>query len=492
MAINKLITSEGNVQFIFGDTGKIINVHPFHIYTTFNEDTVSFILIGLPKSSGLAIFTSKAEDLEVNGEIYSFDDLPDALADAFAIAGAQMRYEVVDELPETGQTNTIYLVPKQGGSGFDEYIYVRDTGEWELIGDTDIELARYMKKEDFNAYSAATKLKIDYISGATDYVSGAVDTEISRATSAETELQTAIDNEISARTAAIEAIEGEISGISDSLSAYSTTVEMNAAIDAAVSGKVDTSTFNTALSGKQDTLVSGTNIKTINNESILGSGNIDIQGGGVNVVQTTGTSTTDVMSQDAVTTQLNGTVKLSNVGTNFISSFKSYTNSLQTVFHRFDTNNITNGGRIWYGKINDKYTCGFGNSAPSDLMNLSVVETSAITTSVTSSSTDAQVPSAKAVYDAIQEGGGGSSYTAGDGIDITNDVISVTGKVNTSDFETYSGTVESRIAEDEEVTSAGLNALNDKFGGLKLMKITQAAYDALTVKDNNTLYIISD
>ena len=29
----------------------------------------------------------------------------------------------------------------------------------------------------------------------------------------------------------------------------------------------------------QDTLVSGTNIKTINNQSILGSGNIDIQGG---------------------------------------------------------------------------------------------------------------------------------------------------------------------------------------------------------------------
>ena len=33
------------------------------------------------------------------------------------------------------------------------------------------------------------------------------------------------------------------------------------------------------MSSKQDTLVSGTNIKTINNTSILGSGNIDIQGG---------------------------------------------------------------------------------------------------------------------------------------------------------------------------------------------------------------------
>ena len=38
------------------------------------------------------------------------------------------------------------------------------------------------------------------------------------------------------------------------------------------------------LDGKQATLVSGTNIKTINNNSLLGSGNIDIQGSGVDIV----------------------------------------------------------------------------------------------------------------------------------------------------------------------------------------------------------------
>lgn len=36
---------------------------------------------------------------------------------------------------------------------------------------------------------------------------------------------------------------------------------------------------NEIVDDKQDTLVSGTNIKTINNQSLLGSGNIDIQGG---------------------------------------------------------------------------------------------------------------------------------------------------------------------------------------------------------------------
>lgn len=40
------------------------------------------------------------------------------------------------------------------------------------------------------------------------------------------------------------------------------------------------SSLITTVNNKQDTLISGTNIKTINNTSLLGSGNIEIQGGG--------------------------------------------------------------------------------------------------------------------------------------------------------------------------------------------------------------------
>lgn len=67
------------------------------------------------------------------------------------------------------------------------------------------------------------------------------------------------------------------------------------ALNEEVSGKVETSTYdtftgatNTALAGKQATLVSGTNIKTVNNQTLLGSGNIDIQGG--NQVEVSGTT----------------------------------------------------------------------------------------------------------------------------------------------------------------------------------------------------------
>lgn len=58
--------------------------------------------------------------------------------------------------------------------------------------------------------------------------------------------------------------------------------------DTALSGRV--STIEGKESGwdaKQDALVSGTNIKTVNGESLLGSGNIEIQGGGEeNVIET--------------------------------------------------------------------------------------------------------------------------------------------------------------------------------------------------------------
>ena len=61
--------------------------------------------------------------------------------------------------------------------------------------------------------------------------------------------------------------------------------------------------------------------------------------------------------------------------------------------------------------------------------NFHLVETSAVTTSVSSTSTDTQVPSAKALY--------------------------------------------------------------DQLGGLKLVKLTQSEYDALQTKDANTLYVIN-
>ena len=56
--------------------------------------------------------------------------------------------------------------------------------------------------------------------------------------------------------------------------------------------------IDTALEGKQDSLVSGTNIKTINGQSILGQGDIEISGGGT--VDTTMSDTSENAVQNKV------------------------------------------------------------------------------------------------------------------------------------------------------------------------------------------------
>ena len=87
--------------------------------------------------------------------------------------------------------------------------------------------------------------------------------------------------------------------------------------DSSTTNKFVTSSDKTTWSGKQDALVSGTNIKTINNQSLLGSGNITIQGGGG--------SSTDV--------QVNGTSITSNGVANLITetAYNASTNKLATI-----------------------------------------------------------------------------------------------------------------------------------------------------------------
>ena len=73
---------------------------------------------------------------------------------------------------------------------------------------------------------------------------------------------------------------------------------------------------------KQNTLISGTNIKTINNESILGSGNIEIQGGSGN------SDYTDLTNKPAINNvTLNGNKTLSDLGIiNFSGNYNDLSN----------------------------------------------------------------------------------------------------------------------------------------------------------------------
>ena len=77
---------------------------------------------------------------------------------------ANLRIEVVTELPSTGEINVIYLVKKVGKNPdvHDEYIYVENT--WEKIGNTEVDLSNYYTKEQVYSKSEVyTKTEVDNI-----------------------------------------------------------------------------------------------------------------------------------------------------------------------------------------------------------------------------------------------------------------------------------------------------------------------------------------
>lgn len=92
-------------------------------------------------------------DYQSEAEVQALID--DALAD---ITGVD--FQVVQELPSTGEKGVIYLVPKTGTTGdiYDEYIYVTaegGTARFEKIGTTEVDLSGYWSKTELQAMTIA-------------------------------------------------------------------------------------------------------------------------------------------------------------------------------------------------------------------------------------------------------------------------------------------------------------------------------------------------
>ena len=86
---------------------------------------------------------------------------------------------------------------------------------------------------------------------------------------------------------------------------------------------------------------------------------------------------------------------------------------------------------------------------------------------------------------------GGSSYTAGNGIDIINDVISID---NTVALKSNIPTLISGLIDDTATTpiDKAESVVDNNSGSLKFWSGTKAQYDAIGAKDADTLYNITD
>ena len=103
-----------------------------------NSASGTFVLYEAPDTSQ---FITNAVNNLVNyylkAETYSREEINSLLGQMSSIS-----FEVVDSLPASGKSNTIYLVKKDGSENdvHDEYIWVE--GKWEIIGSTAITLTK--------------------------------------------------------------------------------------------------------------------------------------------------------------------------------------------------------------------------------------------------------------------------------------------------------------------------------------------------------------
>ena len=258
-----------------------------------------------------------------------------------------------------------------------------------------------------------------------------------------------------------------------------------------------------ATSTKQDTLVSGTNIKTINGETLLGEGNITIQGGsgggkeieaGRGISITTG-ETADTVSLNLTISAGTGTNSIiegtSTVASGNYSHAEGGATSAKGIASHSEGMNARAKGIASHAegedtKANGNYSHAEGQFTTAN--NTSEHASGQYNNSVSASTTFGDSgntlfsvgngTSESARHNAFEIRQNGDIYITKDGQD-----------VKLQDQLGGGGTVDTEItsASTNPVTSA---AIYNQFGGLKLVKLTQSEYDSLSTKDNSTLYVI--
>lgn len=297
-------TTNDNITFTDVD-GRVVIVPKNKVYTHFKNDTITFLLVERYDKEGICLFTTLAEDLQINGVTYTYEQLlnGEGTGDMFSPTGLIIK--LVDELPVSGEQSTIYLVANDKGS-FTEYLWLEETSKWEELGDvTNVDVSNYFTKSEINTMFAKyyTQSEIDNIFDGY-YTKTEVDGKLDlKADKSDTYSKQEVDD-------AIANVD-----VSEQLSNYETIANHNAdkaLLEASIALKVDQETFDTKeeviskalndlhesiptvptnvsaftndagyltqndIANKQDKLTAGENI-TIENNVISSTGGIQIQ-----------------------------------------------------------------------------------------------------------------------------------------------------------------------------------------------------------------------
>lgn len=239
-------------------------------------------------------------DVYLKSETMSTSEIQSLVVGMFKYKGSVQTYA---DLPSTGNNdNDVYIVLTASAEARDGEYFAWTNNAWHSLGVNVIDLSDYYNKSEVDSL-VSTKASTSY-----------VDTAVAGVTKSSLGL-------------------GNVDNTSDA-------------------NKPVSNPQQNALNNKQDTLVSATNIKTINSVSILGSGNLGIDKAAVGLGAADNTADIDkpisTATQTALDTKVNKgglgnfNVKISKSGLNQSISSGSVYNLLSTVVFPTDILSITN------------------------------------------------------------------------------------------------------------------------------------------------------
>ena len=263
-------TTDENITFT-DVNGRVAIVPKNRVYTHFNVDTITFLLVERYESEGVCLFTTRAEDLQINGVVYTYEQLlsGEGIGEMYSPTGLSIK--LVDELPQSGDDSTIYLVPNDKGS-YTEYLWLKDNQKWEELGDlSSIDLTNYYTKSEINTMFADyyTQSEIDdmfdgyytktEVDDALDLKANVDDVYDKTTTDSTFATQVVVNQEISGRIQADTELQGQINTKADKSDTY-TKAQVDEAIQDVVADYVLQSEFDikeetisTALNELEDT-----------------------------------------------------------------------------------------------------------------------------------------------------------------------------------------------------------------------------------------------
>ena len=146
---NITTTSGGLITFQDTATGLTKSIGQNRLWLMFKADTVNFLQVDIPTDGydGTPFWACRASNLTINGQSYTIEQLKngEGLGDLFS--AMSFNIEIVDELPETGDPSTIYLIEDAETGTYAEYLWLAQEQVYEELGSVaDVDLGNYYNK----------------------------------------------------------------------------------------------------------------------------------------------------------------------------------------------------------------------------------------------------------------------------------------------------------------------------------------------------------